>query len=357
MTHWPVLLFIARLTKSTFGLKVAGISTNPGKVVDPYLCQYLFECQSTQSVSSVFTGGRYDIIPFYVKSSLDWFVIGYSIARSHATCLWNVRVETNHQIEMLAKGTKYTLDTENEVERRAPRKERGRIMTLDIVNPSDIIMHNLSPYTQHLTELTFRGQLPEHTELLFERFFTRHPMLKSLNVSCPLTPTELLALVKKLPKFENLAQLELRFGSMFFENTKNLLILALLQSCPLLTELTLNIMSSILPYSPNGREMGSALVSYKQPLLVKDLKVIELQWIDLNSSAAEALSCPLQSQHCSLVTLKLQNCFFLSEAFKLLAIGKNTSLRNVICDECLLDSADFKILAHPLRENKTLQEV
>ena len=71
MTHWPGLLFLAGLTKSIFGLKIAGVTINPGKQVNPYLCQYLFECHSKKSVSSVFTGGRYDFNSYEMKSSLD----------------------------------------------------------------------------------------------------------------------------------------------------------------------------------------------------------------------------------------------------------------------------------------------
>ena len=54
----------------------------------------------------------------YTSSSLDLFVIGYSIARSHASCLWDVVVYADHEIEMLDKGLKYTLDKE-EKERRS----------------------------------------------------------------------------------------------------------------------------------------------------------------------------------------------------------------------------------------------
>ena len=151
MTHWPVLLFIAGLTKSTFGLEVAGrLHISRRRLVRPYLCQYLFECQSTQSVSSVLTGGRYIVDQSSMKSSLDWFVMGYSIAHSHATCLWNVEVRTDHQIEMLAKGLKYTLDNEEKGRRVSlaegqnstpPKKEGGRIVSLSYDSPGDMYAH------------------------------------------------------------------------------------------------------------------------------------------------------------------------------------------------------------------------
>ena len=79
----------------------------------------------------------------------------------------------------------------------------------------------------------------------------------------------------------------------------------------------------------------------------------------LSSSAAEALSFSLQSQYCSLVTLTLLDCRLLSNASKQLAIGigRNTSLHKIDFCSCQLASADFKVLADALRDNKTLKEV
>ena len=57
LPHRPVLLFIAELTKSLFGLKLAGGCIHSAKEVSPYLCQYLFECQTALSVSNIFSGG------------------------------------------------------------------------------------------------------------------------------------------------------------------------------------------------------------------------------------------------------------------------------------------------------------
>ena len=49
---------------------------------------------------------------------IDWWVVmGYSIAHSSTTCFWHVVVQTNQEIEMLAKGVKYTFDNEED-ERR-----------------------------------------------------------------------------------------------------------------------------------------------------------------------------------------------------------------------------------------------
>ena len=198
-------------------------------MVWPYLSQYLFKCQSTQSVSSVLTGGRYDIFYPAMSSSLDWFVMGYCIAHSRATCLWEVSVSGDHWVEMLTKGLKYTLDNE-EKERvvslatrqnsTPPSREGGRIVSLYIVPASDI-MHTLSPYTRHLTKLTFKSMPPAgSTESLFEGIFTNNPFLKDLEV-LSVQSQELLALVNHLPKVRNLASLALAIDLVHCENAKS----------------------------------------------------------------------------------------------------------------------------------------
>ena len=83
-------------------------------------------------------------------------------------------------------------------------------MSLGIEDPGDI-MHTLNPYTQHLTKLTFRGELPNNIELLFSGISIHNPMLEDLVVHCDLTPEELLPLVSNLPKLKNLANFNTLF--------------------------------------------------------------------------------------------------------------------------------------------------
>ena len=334
----------------------------PWRIVRPYLCQYLFECQSTLSVSSVLTGGRYHINRSRTKSSLDWFVAGYSIAHSSAVCLWNVRVGTLHQTEMLAKGLKYTLESQDE--RRIslaegqnstpPKKAGGRIECLDIVNPSDI-MYTFIPYTQHLTQLTFCGNLPNNLESLFNWISIHNPMLEDLDldVQCYLARNELLPLVSNLAKLGNLVQLELALNEKLLDNAKSLSAFDCLQSCPLLKEVFLSA------WNCQALEIPSSLFSCLKPLLVNKLEDVTLESIALNSSAAEALSHSLQSQYCSLVTLRLHHCRLLNNASEqlVIGIGRNTSLHSIAFFACQLCLADFKILADALRNNKTLKEV
>ena len=105
--------------------------------------------------------------------------------------------------------------------------------------------------------------------------------------------------------------------------------------------------------------MPSTLFSSLETLLINKLKIITLVSIALNSSAAEALSRSVQSQYCSLVTLTLLDCRFLSDASKQLAIGvgRNTSLCRIVFSSCQLGLADFRVLSDALRDNKMLKEV
>ena len=244
--------------------------------------------------------------------------------RGHATCLWNVAVGTDDQIEMLAKGLKYAHDNEevrrvsldDEWNSTLPKKEGGRI------------------------ELVFSSKLPNNVESFLNLICTHNVMVESLRVEYALTPEELLPLVRNLPTLGILAKLILSISREFLVSAKVSLVLYYLHSCPLLAELTLCNPRHIL-------EMPSTLVSSLEPLL------------SLSSSAAEALSRSLQSQYCSLVTLTLNDCRLQSNAFDQLAIGigRNISLRTVAFLSCQLGSADFEVLADTLKDNKTLKEV
>ena len=235
-----------------------------------------------------------------------------------------------------------------------PKKTGGRIMRLEITNPSDI-MHTLIPYTQHLTQLTFCGMLPNNMKSMFDGISIHNPMLEDLNVKgCYLTPDELSALVSYLPKLGNLEKLTFSFNEMFLNDAMSLSVsLDCPQTCPQLKNLVLigGVITAL--------KVPSVLFSSLQPLLVNKLKGITLDSIALNSSAAEVVSCSLQSQHCSLVSLTLFGCHLLSNASKQLAngIGRNTSLRRVVFQYCHLGSADFKVLADALKDNKTLKQV
>ena len=76
---------------------------------DPSLCQLLFESQSPQLVSTVFSGRS--VQPYYDKmtSPLDWFATGYCIAHSDTTSSWSVGFRDTLQcLQAFSSGLHYT---------------------------------------------------------------------------------------------------------------------------------------------------------------------------------------------------------------------------------------------------------
>ena len=219
-------------------------------------------------------------------------------------------------------------------------------MYLDITNPSD--MHTLSPYTQHLTQLTYRGKSSKTPESFLNGIPIVYPMLEDFDVLCHVEHDELLCLVNVLPKLGNFAKLKLTFHVELLEDAKSVSVLNCLQSCSFLTEFCC---------SARYRSVTSSSI---EALLLNKFKVITLESMAFDSSAVEALSRSLQSQYCSLVTLTLHNCYlFTFSEFKQLAIGigRNISLHRLVFSKCELNSAALKVLADALRDNKTLKEV
>ena len=70
------------------------------------LCQLLFETQSSDLVSSLFTGQRFSPT---CDTTLDWYIIGYCIVGSSSTATWEIYYDHTmghkpEHIEMLVKG-------------------------------------------------------------------------------------------------------------------------------------------------------------------------------------------------------------------------------------------------------------
>ena len=101
-------------------------------------------------------------------------------------------------------------------------------MGLSFDSPGDI-MHTLSPYTQHLTQLTFKGKLPNNMESFFDGISTR--MLEDIHLVDALTPEELLPVVRNLPTLGKLAKLMLPVSREFVVSAKSSSVLDYLQSC------------------------------------------------------------------------------------------------------------------------------
>ena len=175
ITHWPVLLFIAGLTQLTYITELitqlAGefIPVNDDEMMfahdHPALCQLLFECQSPQLVSTVFSGKRVRSYNDKITSPLDWFVVGYCIAHCDTTASWIVIFENSLQcFQAFSSGLHYSSTSSTQ---HCRIEKTGSLTKLEIritvvdepISPFLEALDSLYPYTQAITKLHLRGDL------------------------------------------------------------------------------------------------------------------------------------------------------------------------------------------------------
>ena len=187
ITHWPVLLFIAGLTQLTCITELitqwAGeLSANGVISAHPALCQLLFESQSPQLVSTVFSGRSVQFRYFVIASTLDLFVVGYCIAHCDTTSSWSVRIELSlRNIQAFSSGLHYssTSSTQSTIEMT------GSLTKLEIIVfgeketcPFIEAFHSFYPYTQAITSLLLCGDLRTDDRGV-------HVLLQQLSHFCP----------------------------------------------------------------------------------------------------------------------------------------------------------------------------
>ena len=180
LIHWPVLLFLAGLTKFASipcELIMPWTSLSGDKEIKfhPSLCHLLFEARSPQLVSSVFSRRRVQPDLGEMNTILDWFATGYCIAHSDNTSSWNVEFDQHSPrcLQMLATGLHYSSTIKS-----------GSIGSLNKVtlNVSDLssyleIFPSLYPYTQTITSLVLNTDLHPSDEGV--------PLLRRLSHYCP----------------------------------------------------------------------------------------------------------------------------------------------------------------------------
>ena len=92
--HWPLLLFIAGITKLDgiseylFQACLYERTYSSETIVDVSLLHLLYETQSTKLIQSTLVTGSKKYLIAYGNTALDWFVIGFCIAKSTST--WQV---------------------------------------------------------------------------------------------------------------------------------------------------------------------------------------------------------------------------------------------------------------------------
>ena len=112
--HWPFLLFLAGFTKHGpypfQQLPKEYLSETNSMVIGP-LCQLLFESQSPQTVSDMFSHMK--ISPL-LSATFDWFAIGYCIANSNNKSSWNIKfLNSPQQLQLLSRGLHYSKNNIN----------------------------------------------------------------------------------------------------------------------------------------------------------------------------------------------------------------------------------------------------
>ena len=124
----------------------------------PSLCQLLFESQSPQLVSTVFSGRRVQPDKDKMASPLDWFTTGYCITHSDTTTSWSVefgsKTESPQCLQAFSSGLHYSSTTTHRTE------GTGSLTELFLYTPNFYptsqyldIFPSLFPYSQAITVL------------------------------------------------------------------------------------------------------------------------------------------------------------------------------------------------------------
>ena len=110
--HWPILLFLAGLTKLShpFSFKLI---PNKEKLHENYivaLCQFGFEAQSLQILSTMLSSRKVEMNDFDDFDSLAMFLIGYCIANSDNTTVWAFTSRCTSRFSIISDGLYYSLN-------------------------------------------------------------------------------------------------------------------------------------------------------------------------------------------------------------------------------------------------------
>ena len=205
--HVLCSFFCCVLYDNVLSLKLFATFSSPDdETIQPHpsLCQLLFESQSPQLVSTVFSGRR--VVPYLsITSPLDWFATGYCIAHSDTTSSWSVEFGARYStpspqyLRAFSSGLHYSSTTTHRSGGTGSLTE----LTLFInrtVSPYLETFPSLFPYSQALTKLMFNGDLCSDDRGV--------PVLQQLSHYCPrLRELELptlripyLSLVPQLPQ-------------------------------------------------------------------------------------------------------------------------------------------------------------
>ena len=354
-THWPAVLFLAGRTQLSGITLKAGLhnsrDTSSDSSVDVSLLHLLYETQCPQLIQSTLVTSR-KYISVSGRSALDWFVIGYCIANSTST--WRVeKIATvnpeyfNH----LVMGLKL-----------APRdgSGEGKIVSLDLCglwSETFTIFSWLLPFTKNVSSIRIAiAELNYHKlklgEPMVEDVFDSYLLLEELTIEGAGHNKHFEITFPCIPQQSNLHTLSLHYCNLSSEATSSLIYFLQSQHCKLhklaLRKCTFPSTDSTIPsiddfsfsevqndkFSLSATGSCSAinhwlslLSSYSDQLTelilsiteqetgetlegisFNNLHTLSLTKFQLRNETTSSLIHSLQSKHCKLNKLTLQNC-------------------------------------------------
>ena len=167
--HLPALLFYAGLTKVK-GTPLEEILSNNHSYTYNFL-SLLFETQNIEYISSVLTDRTCEM---KIKSHMESYVTGYSIANSSSTALWNIDIKETRFIKTLVNGVNH-----------ATSSDGGSVSKLKIsggVLNSKLVILLLSELQRHMTKLTDLHLVLDDIsrDNIEKKFFRFCPALKNI---------------------------------------------------------------------------------------------------------------------------------------------------------------------------------
>ena len=153
--RWPLYLFLAGITKfkmSTFSIRLlaSGYRQTFDGVIP--ICQLLFESQSSQLVSEMFTNSSLNIIS-PKTSPLEWFVFGYCVISTDNSTKWAIDFSSSKQLQSFSYGMHYYGKATSD----------GSSIQMSIsdskVNAFITEFPNLYPFTKAIAALSFPGSI------------------------------------------------------------------------------------------------------------------------------------------------------------------------------------------------------
>ena len=356
--HWPVLLFIAGLTKlkeipmdllQSFPMKFE-VTLDDSKVkFHPAIFQLLFETQSPSLISSLFVKNTYMPLPWEM-TPLDWFVCGYCIRNGSVSSIWHINYEedaihTVSCLELFGRGLQY---------QSLSKKKGGAISCISLLGESKLFqclkaIVNVHSYIHGLSELILGGELNpgRKTDIMLKQIAKNFPLLKRLQVSTD-NFMNWHPLFMDLPSLEHLDTLELEAA---FTESDATLLSSQLKSCSSLKYLTLWLNEDSCSITK--------LVTAASNLATGQLYKFSMQKCTLNENAVNVLADAMQSPKCSLEVLRFHEVNISPDDFSTFAaaIAKNKSITTLSLCDCGITDASVVCLATVINENTVIEDI